>query len=144
MSAQGVMRLHFIDGRVNANKYQEILEQNLLPSIDQLSDDHGEFIFQQDGATCHIAKKNKEWFAAKSITVLPWPPSSPDMSPIETIWGVMKKSLRESPANSLIELKARLQNIWNGFSAEYCKALVSTMPKRVKDLCDSKGGVAKW
>lgn len=50
--SQGVGNLFFTDGTVNAAKYQQILANELL-SIQYLQPD-GDFIFQQDEASCHI------------------------------------------------------------------------------------------
>ena len=55
MSNNGVGNLHFIDGMVNAVKYQCILEQSLLPSLERLHPE-GDYVFQEDGASSHTAK----------------------------------------------------------------------------------------
>jgi hypothetical protein len=49
MSAKGLGNFEFIDGIVNAEKYQKILTNSLLPSINKLHAEEN-FIFQQDGA----------------------------------------------------------------------------------------------
>ena len=48
-------------------------------------DDHCNWIYQQDNAPCHKAKKNDAWFRENNISVLPWPARSPDLNPIEQI-----------------------------------------------------------
>lgn len=45
----------------------------------------GDFIFQQDGASCHTAKVNKKWFEEHNISYLSWPSTNPDVSPIDTL-----------------------------------------------------------
>src|SRR5258705_7468020 len=84
----GTGQLHFIHGNVNAFKYQDILRMRLLPSIDTLRPLR-DVIFQQDGATCHTAKTTKRWLAEHQIETLPWPSNSPDLSPIENVWGII-------------------------------------------------------
>lgn len=111
MSAKGVGNLHFIDGIVNSDKYIRILRTSLLPSIEKLRTNEGEYIFQQDGASCHTSKKTMNWLKNRNIPLLDWTASSPDMSPIEAIWGIMKKKLRQNPARTVPELKTRLQQI---------------------------------
>ncbi len=55
-SDAGPGRLHFVDGTIlNAVHYQQVLQESLLPSIAALLRPLGDFIFQQDGATCHTA-----------------------------------------------------------------------------------------
>ena len=83
MSARGVGNLKFIDGTIIAQKYVNILEENLLPSINYLSD-NGEFIFQQDGASSHTTKITKKYLESREINVLNCPSSSPDLNPIES------------------------------------------------------------
>ena len=81
MIAQGVGHFHIIDGIVNSAHYQEILSQNLLPTM--CSDNNLQnYIFQQDGASCHTAKSSKLWLKNNNISVLDWPSSSPDLNPL--------------------------------------------------------------
>ena len=64
MSAKEVGQLRFIGGMANAEKYINILEESLLPSIPELAD-CGEYTFQQDGASSHTAQRTKPWLKSK-------------------------------------------------------------------------------
>ncbi len=59
MSSAGVCPLCFLKSTVNAAIYQEILEHFMLPSADKLYGD-ADFIFQQDLAPAHTAKRYKK------------------------------------------------------------------------------------
>lgn len=144
MSAQGVGALHFVDGMINAEKYQEVLQSHLMPSIPPLSSEFGEFIYQQDGASCHTARSTKQWLVDNEIPLLEWPSGSPDLSPIETLWGNMKKYLKKNPTASKQLLKVRLEEIWSAVTPEYCQKLVRTMPQRIKAVIERKGDVTNW
>lgn len=143
MSARGLGVLHFIEGTVNAPKYQEILTHSLLPSIDKLFP-NGECIFQQDGASSHTAKSTKKWFGDNSINVLSHPSSSPDLNPIESVWHKMKQNLRNHPQRTIAQLRHKLQEIWDNFSPTECEKLVSSMPSRVEAVIKSKGDVTPY
>ncbi|KAF7656121.1 hypothetical protein LDENG_00046140 [Lucifuga dentata] len=79
LSSAGVGLLCFINSKVNAAVYQEILEHFMLPSADKLYGD-ADFLFQQDLAPAHSAKTTRNWFADHGITVLDWPANSPDLN----------------------------------------------------------------
>lgn len=144
ISGRGVGRLCFVNGTVNSQKYQDLLKDYLLPSIPALQSTEGEFIFQQDGATCHTAKTSMQWMAQNGVPVITWPPNSPDISPIEALWGHMKKELSKSPAKTIDELKFKLQTVWTSITPETCQHIVDTMPERVADVIKAKGGATKW
>ncbi len=94
MSSAGVGPLCFLKSTVNAAIYQELLEHLMLPSADKLYGD-ADFIFQQDLAPTHTAKGTKSWFNDHGVTVLDWPANSPDLNPIENLWGIVKRKMKE-------------------------------------------------
>ena len=64
---------------VTAKVYLEVLAE-YLPTI--LEHDS---VFMQDNAPIHKAHKVTEFFAEMGIEVMPWPPYSPDLNPIENL-----------------------------------------------------------
>jgi hypothetical protein len=54
-----------------------------------------EMIFMQDNAPIHKASIVQEWLRNYEINVMEWPPYSPDLSPIEHVWAMLKKMLLE-------------------------------------------------
>ncbi len=111
MSSAGVGPLCFLKYTVNAAIYQEILDHFMLPSADKLYGDAA-FIFQQDLAPAHTAKGTKSWFNDHGVTVLDWPANSPDLIPIENIWGIVKRKMRDSRPNSADDLNATIKAAW--------------------------------
>ncbi len=92
MSSAGVGPLCFLKTKVTAPVYQEMLENFMLPSADQLFKD-ADFICQQDLAPAHTAKSTKSWLNDHGVGVLDWPTNSPDLN-IENIWGIVKRKMR--------------------------------------------------
>ena len=79
MSGAGVGKLCFLKSKVTATVYQNVLEDFMIPSAEDLYGD-ADFIFKQDLAPTHTARSNKIWFDAHAITVLDWPANSPDLN----------------------------------------------------------------
>lgn len=137
----GVGRLHRVEGKISARVYTAYLTEALLPTIDSLNVPRDSIIFQQDGAKVHTAKWTMRWFADQDLNVLPWPPSSPDMSIIENLWAILKKKakLRLPWTNSGDELWEVLQDEWYKIDTETVNHLYESMPRRIEELIKAKG-----
>ncbi|XP_048853901.1 uncharacterized protein LOC125721830 isoform X1 [Brienomyrus brachyistius] len=126
MSAAGVGPLCFVKGRVNAASYQEILEHFMLSSAEKLYGDE-DFIFQHNLAPAHSAKTTGKWFTDHGITVLNWPANSPDLNPIQNLWDIVKRKLRDARPNTLDELKAAIEASWASITPQQCHRLIASV-----------------
>ncbi len=121
MSSAGVGPLCFLKTNVTAPVYQEILEHLMLPSADQLFKD-ADFIFQQDLAPAHTAKS---WLNDHGVGVLDWPANSPDLNPIENLWGIVKRKMRNKRPKNADELKATVKETWASIPPQQCHKLIT-------------------
>ncbi len=127
---------------VNAAIYQEILEHFMLPSADKLYGD-AYFIFQQDLAPAHTVKSTKSWFNDYGVTVLDWPANSPDLNPIEKLWGIVTRKMRDTrPNNGWTE--GRYQSNLGFITPEQCHKLITSMPRHIDAVIHAKGGPTKY
>ncbi len=129
MSSAGVGPLCFLRSKVNTAVYQEVLEHCMLPAADQLYGD-ADFIFQQDLAPAHSAKATSTWFKDHGIPVLNWPANSPDLNPIENLWGIVKRKMRYARPNNA--------------APEQCHRLIDSMPRRIAAVIQAKGAPTKY
>ncbi len=137
MSSAGVGPLCFLKSTVNAAIYQEILEHFMLPSADKLYGD-ADFIFQQDLAPAHTAKGTKSWFNDHGVTVLDWPANSPDLNPIDNLWGIVKRKMRDTRPNNADDLKATVKETWASIPPQQSHKLITSMPRRIEAVIKAK------
>ncbi len=142
MSSAGVGPLCFLKSTVNAAIYQKILEHFMLPSADKLYGD-ADFIFQQDLAPTHTAKGTKSWFNDHGITVLDWPANSPDLE-IDSLWGIVKRKMRDTRPNNADDLKATVKETWASIPPQQCHKLITSMPRRIEAVIKAKGSPTKY
>ena len=143
MTFQGVGYCCKIDSTLDHHLYKNILEDELIQTIEFYDMNPSKVIFQHDNDPKHTAKSVKEWLKNQEFTVLNWPAQSPDLNPIEHLWFHVKKALNqfENPASGMIELWERVQKVWNEISPEVCSNLFESMPRRIEAVLKSKG---KW
>lgn len=81
----------------------------------------GNLYSQKDGATFHTCGSSftiiEKLFNKK---YLKWPSNSPDPSPIETIWSIVKLKLISKKNKNLEELRDNIVDIWSKISFELC------------------------
>ena len=143
MSSAGVGPLCFIKSKVNAAVYQDILELFMLPSADEVYGD-ADFIVQQDSAPAHTAKSTNTWFNDHGITVLDWPANSPDLNPIDNLWGIVKRKMRDTRPNNADELKAATKATWASITPQQCHRPIASMPRRIDAVIYAKGAPTKY
>lgn len=138
-SARGTSELFIIEDTADAQDYLFTLESNLLPYIHR----HGleEMIFQQDNAPIHTARVVQQWFRDVGITTLPWPAKSPDLNPIENLWGILTREVykENKQYNNKNELRIAVMNAWASIPNQTIQNLINSMPTRCAEVIQVDG-----
>lgn len=146
ISTKGPGRLHIVDGMMNSVQYCHVIDTRVIP---QLHDWFGTLVdcqFQQDKAPCHTSRMSTQALNMAGVRVLQWPGNSPDLNPIENVWGYLKRKISENPPQNRNELIARLIRLWfhDQDIHNMCVNSIHSMPKRLADVIKARGGFTKY
>ena len=127
---------------MNSTGYLNVLSNAMLPSA--WSFRGLDFTFQHDNAPCHKAAAVTEWLAEQNVSVLNWPPQSPDLNPIEHLWEYIQCRLNMLPTTTTSTLWENIRRIWNSIPPDVVTKLVESMPSRLRTVIKAKGGHTKY
>ena len=96
-------------------------------------------VFQQENASCHTSKLSKQFFAEQNVQILDWPANSPDLNPIENIWGILKERVRKRTPKTKEELQRIALEEWAAIPQNVIRKTIKSFPKRC-DQVVTRGG----
>ena len=73
-----------------------------------------------------------------------WPSISPDLNPIEHLWGILKRKVEVRKVSNIRQLRDVVMEEWKNIPVATSEALVNSMPRRVKAVLDNDGGHTKY
>lgn len=137
-----------VEGRFNRHSYINILENVMLPSVSQMYPENN-FVFQQDNCPVHTANDVRQWFQNHNIEILPWPAYSPDVNPVENLWGLLVKRIykRNFRAQNANELWETIHQAWEDLYEnrnQLCENLINSMPRRLNAVININGAMTKY
>lgn len=127
--------------KVNQHIYKKMLENKLLPWTKKHFKNQF-WTFQQDSARPHTAKSVQNWIKNNFpdfINSQEWPPSSPDLNPMDySIWGILES--RVCTKNySVSLLKEKIKTEWRKLKLETIQKCYDNWEKRIQKCIKAKG-----
>ncbi|UYV64517.1 hypothetical protein LAZ67_3001074 [Cordylochernes scorpioides] len=116
-----------IQGTMTAQRYvDDVLRPVTLPYLQGVPN----ALYQQDNARPHTARISQQ--ALQDVQMLPWPPYSPDLSPIEHVWDIIGRRLHAWPQlRSEDELWQMVEREWRAIPQDAIRTLIDSLPRRV-------------
>ncbi|GFV28290.1 transposable element Tc1 transposase [Trichonephila clavipes] len=97
-------------------------------------------IFQQDNVRPHTARVAQDFL--RHFQTLLWPARSPDLSPVEHMWGQRKRQMPS--CYSVHDLELAVQNLWAHLPQNNIRCLINAMPDRVAACIAAGGGPTRY
>lgn len=133
----------FIEGTLTSNKFIQLLSNQLEPLVRDLEGLHDEEIyFQQDNASVHSSHATQDWLDKHGITVLDWPAISPDLNPVENVFGILARRLYAGNRQfaTATELRAAILEAWEEVTWDDIQKTINSMHSRMIAVIAEKGG----
>lgn len=117
----------------------------MLPSV-RVAYPEGQIYLVQDNSSVHRSRLIQEWLTSQTdITVFDWPSKSPDLNPIENLWGQMVLNWDPSEVRSKKNLDQEVNKTWELMrSSTACANMVAGMRSRLQQVIDSDGHALRY
>ncbi|GMR34696.1 hypothetical protein PMAYCL1PPCAC_25981 [Pristionchus mayeri] len=145
ISWKGPTNLVVLDGscRVDAVEYCKILRDGYVEW--ERENFGGKSLLVQDNAPCHKANITKEFLKREEIETEDWPAESPDLNPVELVWGEMKRYLKTTwkPTN-VPHLVEGINEFWtNVLTADKCQNYIRHVHTQMRRVIEVDGKPVK-
>ena len=140
----GVLPIVKISSSMNSSNYVQVLHENLIPNAEKYAGN--DWTFQQDNDVVHVSKETKKFFTENSVNLLDWPSCSPDLNPIENLWGLIARRVyhNQRQFNKVDELWTEIQNVWYNIEPDILQNLIVSMKDRIFDVIRLNGAQTKY
>ncbi|KAI1003683.1 hypothetical protein K3495_g4524 [Podosphaera aphanis] len=134
-------------GPVNPEKYCE----KIIPLIDDMISKTPWLLVMQDSTQFYSVTDNNGKLHQRFISTVDWPIDSPDLSPIEPIWNLMKNfihlnypGLEDRKYQSIGEIEMIVMKAWDSITSEDLMDMVKSMPRKCQAVLDVDGEYIKF
>lgn len=130
------------NGTLTADRYiMEVLENHVVPFAPFVGDG---FYLIHDNARAHTARCVQQYLHAVGINTLNWPARSPDLNPIEHVWDMLARNVRQRAPETLQQLRVMLHEEWERIPQESISRIIASMAERLREVIRAGGGNTRF
>ena len=118
-SSMGTFPLCIFNQNMDSTLFLDILQGHLLAQAEVFHENDWQLVMDNDPK--HTAIKVKHWLNSNVPKVLRWPSQSPDLNPIENVFGWLKQELTKQGPKTIPELKKILEATWSRLDSHFLK-----------------------
>ena len=126
------------EGKMNGDLYDKMIKDHLLPMWP------GEgFHYLHDNATFHKTPEVLDRLAVARIPLMwNYPPYSPDLNPIEWVWGWLKREVQWYQPQNKQELINAIKQSWRNMPQEVLAGFMRHMKTNIIKVIANNGGTS--
>ena len=99
---------------------------------------------QYDNDSKHKSLESLRFCIKNKIKLIKWPAYSPDLNPIENIWGNIKYYLKSNTFSNMKSLRKEIEDKWNQIDVEFCKRLTDSVKRIVNIWISLEGALTDY
>ena len=86
------------------------------------------------------------FFSDKNVVLMDWPALSPDLYPIENLWGIVARQVygQGKQYDSKVFLTGAIMKSWSKIDDQTVKSLIGSMKNCCIEVIAAKGGKTKY
>ena len=133
---------------ITSGQYYHVVLDGILPEAARIFPGKGIYNFrlQQDNDPTHkkASQQAVQAFNAQhgsKVRIIPdWPPNSPDLSPIENLWGIVQHRVDARGVATFEGFKEAVVEEWGDVNLTLCQHLMQGMQRRMRQCVQRHGG----
>ena len=137
ISERGATPVHIFKQNFNSEAYCNVLNEVLIESADVLYPDGWKL--QEDNSSIHKSKFSTAYKKFRDISCIDWPANSPDLNPIENLWGVLRHRIQVRAPKTIQDVERFVKVEWESFDPNFIYNFTKSMKRRCTLVIDSKG-----